>query len=120
MRCGDAKHCRPAVANQGSADPFSDSLFFGCDDRTNRQKMSRRDVAQIECSTHYARTALFAEVAGANSLPEIRGEWNGREMELWSEGNSDKMLHGLLGIDLEKPAGKYEWTDSWKTRKVNR
>ena len=59
---------------------------------------------------------LLVEVVGAKRLPEIKGEWNGRELELWSEGNSSRVLHGLIGVDLEKPAGTYSWTVSWKNK----
>jgi murein DD-endopeptidase MepM/ murein hydrolase activator NlpD len=37
-------------------------------------------------------------------------------LALWSEGRSTKVLHGLIGIDLETPAGKYDWTISWKNK----
>ena len=59
---------------------------------------------------------LLAEVIGTRSLPEMKGEWNGRELALWNEGGSTKVLHGLIGVDLEKPAGNYDWTVSWKTK----
>ncbi len=59
---------------------------------------------------------LLAEVVGTRSLPEMKGEWNGREMALWDEGDSTKVLHGLIGVDLEKPAGNYDWKVSWKTK----
>jgi hypothetical protein len=59
---------------------------------------------------------LLVEVVGAKRLPQIKGEWNGRELELWSEGNSSTVLHGLIGVDLEKPPGTYSWTVSWKNK----
>ena len=58
-------------------------------------------------------TLLLAEVKAAENLPDLKGEWNGRGMALWKEGSSTKTLHGLIGVDLEKPAGKYEWKISW-------
>jgi len=59
-------------------------------------------------------TLLLAKVMGTKSLPEVKAEWNGRELAFWSEAGSAKVLHGLIGIDLEQPAGKYDWTVSWK------
>ncbi len=59
---------------------------------------------------------LLAEVIAAKAMPQVKGEWNGREMALWTEDGSGKTLHGLIGIDLEKPAGKYEWKISWKNK----
>jgi hypothetical protein len=61
-------------------------------------------------------TLLLAEVVAGRAMPEVKGEWTGREMALWTEGGSGKTLHGLIGIDLEKPAGKYEWKISWKNK----
>jgi hypothetical protein len=57
---------------------------------------------------------LIAEVAGPKALPEMRGEWGGRSIPLWTEGDKSTALHGLIGIDLEKAPGKYEWKISWK------
>ncbi len=61
-------------------------------------------------------TLLLAEVVATKAMPELKGEWNGQDLGLWTEGASGKALHGLLGIDLEKPAGKYEWKISWKNK----
>lgn len=64
-------------------------------------------------------TLLLAEVMALKTMPALKAEWNGREMELWKEGTSDKTLHGLIGVDLEKPAGKYEWKVSWADKEGN-
>lgn len=59
---------------------------------------------------------LLAEVMGSRALSEVNGEWNGRAMALWKEGASSRTLHGLIGVDLEKPSGKYEWKVTWNDR----
>lgn len=64
-------------------------------------------------------TLLLAEVVSAKAMPEVKGEWNGREQALWKEGTSDSRLHGLIGIDLEKPAGKYDWKITWNNKAGN-
>lgn len=64
-------------------------------------------------------TLLLAEVLAPSAMPEVKGEWNGRAMALWTEGASSKKLHGLLGVDLEKPAGKYEWKITWPDKEGN-
>ncbi len=62
---------------------------------------------------------LLVEVAGATDLRQLKSEWNGQELQLWSEKKTSKLLHGLIGVDLEKPPGKYEWTVSWKSEDGN-
>ncbi len=59
-------------------------------------------------------TLLLAKVIGTTSLPEVKAEWNGRELAFWSEAGPARVLHGVIGIDLEQAAGKYDWTISWK------
>ncbi len=59
---------------------------------------------------------LLAEVRSAKPLSEITGRWNERDVPFWQErekGNgvsSEDVRHAVLGVDLEKPAGKYEFT----------
>jgi hypothetical protein len=57
---------------------------------------------------------LMAEVTGAKNAKEITGDWGGRAIPLWTEGAAGNTWHGLIGIDLEKAPGKYEWKVSWK------
>ena len=58
---------------------------------------------------------LLAEVTGTKALPEISSEWDGRALPLWHEGEKMTRLHGLIGVDLEKPPGRYEWKLSWQS-----
>jgi hypothetical protein len=57
---------------------------------------------------------LIVGVTGAKAHPGITGEWDGKAMPLWTEGEKAGTLHGLIGVDLEKPPGKYEWKISWQ------
>ena len=57
---------------------------------------------------------LVAEVASANIVPAITAEWDGRAIPVWSEGKNPTSLHALLGVDLEKAPGRYEWKISWE------
>jgi murein DD-endopeptidase MepM/ murein hydrolase activator NlpD len=52
------------------------------------------------------------EVTSAKALPEVTSEWDGKAEPLWKEGQK-AALHGLIGIDLEKAPGPYEWKISW-------
>jgi len=53
---------------------------------------------------------ILAEVRSTKGLPAVASEWDGRAEPLWKEGTA---LHGLLGIDLEKKPGQYEWKITW-------
>jgi hypothetical protein len=57
---------------------------------------------------------LLTEVHGARALPDITSEWDGQAVMLWRESGKSPVLHGLIGIDLEKAPGRYEWKISWK------
>jgi murein DD-endopeptidase MepM/ murein hydrolase activator NlpD len=51
---------------------------------------------------------LLAEVKSAKPLTEIKGDWGGRTVLFWQEGNTTVVQKGLLGVDLEKAPGAYE------------
>ena len=59
-------------------------------------------------------TLLLAEVRSAAPLSDVAGKWNGKDVPFWSgqekaPGNAGaEVRFALLGIDLEKPAGKYD------------
>jgi murein DD-endopeptidase MepM/ murein hydrolase activator NlpD len=57
---------------------------------------------------------LMAEVTGAKNTKDVAGDWAGRAIPLWTESAAGSTLHGLIGVDLEKASGKYEWKVSWK------
>ena len=56
---------------------------------------------------------LLMEILGSKPLPSLASEWDGHVMPLWREDDSSTTLHGLIGVDLEKPPGRYEWKVSW-------
>ncbi|MGB7844337.1 MAG: M23 family metallopeptidase [Candidatus Acidiferrum sp.] len=56
---------------------------------------------------------LLAEVHGPKSMPTLSSDWDGRANPLWREDEKSTTLHGLIGIDLERPPGRYEWRVSW-------
>ncbi len=56
---------------------------------------------------------LLAEISGAKPSQEFTAEWDGRPIPLWRETPASPTIHALLGVDLEKPAGRYEWKLSW-------
>ena len=56
---------------------------------------------------------LLTEVRGPKTLPQFSSEWSGRAVPLWREEEASPTLHGLIGVDLEKAQGRYEWKVSW-------
>jgi len=56
---------------------------------------------------------LLAEVTSFKALPSVTSEWDGHPLPLWREGEKSMILHGLIGVDLEKPPGQYEWKILW-------
>jgi hypothetical protein len=56
---------------------------------------------------------LLGEINGAKPGQEFSAEWAGQPMPVWRESPGSATLHTLLGVDLEKPAGSYEWKLSW-------
>lgn len=73
-------------------------------------KLSAPDAAQ--------GTLLLVNVSSAKPLSEVAGKWNEREVPFWQErekrngASGGDIRHALLGVDLEKAAGKYEFTVS--------
>jgi hypothetical protein len=93
-----------------------------CPKNSSAQAMKKCDggvTLRLNSAFTAQGTLLLAEVLAAKAMPEVKAEWNGRAMALWVEGTSIKTLHGLLGVDLEKPTGKYEWKLSWADKEGN-
>ncbi len=57
-------------------------------------------------------TLLLATVTSKKPLTDLHSDWIGQPISLWPSGGAGN-LQGLLGIDLEKAPGKYDWTISW-------
>jgi hypothetical protein len=56
---------------------------------------------------------LLTEVVGVKDAEQVTAEWDGRGVPLWRESQGAAVLHGMLGVDLEKAPGSYEWKVSW-------
>jgi murein DD-endopeptidase MepM/ murein hydrolase activator NlpD len=61
---------------------------------------------------------LFVTVRSVKPLAEVSGRWNERVVPFWlarvkeNSASRAEVRHALLGVDLQKPAGKYEFTVS--------
>ena len=51
---------------------------------------------------------LLLELKSTKAFAEVRGEWGGRSVPLWSESANENQRKGLLAVDLEKEPGEYE------------
>jgi len=70
-------------------------------------------VLKMSAGTATQGSLLLVEVSGVKAGQEITAEWDGRPMPLWRETPTSTTLRSLLAVDLEKPAGNYEWKLSW-------
>lgn len=63
---------------------------------------------------------LLAELRSEKPIKEPKGKWDGKEILFWSQKASGSpslsIFRGLLGIDLEHPAGKYEFIVTAETQ----
>jgi murein DD-endopeptidase MepM/ murein hydrolase activator NlpD len=61
-------------------------------------------------------TLLLAQIRSEKPLSEVTGRWSDRDVPFWEESEKEhapSRVHrrqALLGVDLEKAAGKYEFT----------
>jgi hypothetical protein len=56
---------------------------------------------------------VLTQILGPKPLPSFTSDWDGRPVPLWHEVDNSSAFHGLLGVDLEKPPGRYEWKVTW-------
>lgn len=54
-------------------------------------------------------TLLLAEVHSLSPLSDAKGEWDSRTAPFWQSGSNGKIWRALLGADLEKPTGEYDF-----------
>ncbi|MGB2633017.1 MAG: M23 family metallopeptidase [Candidatus Acidiferrum sp.] len=70
-------------------------------------------VLRANASIAAQGSLLQTEVLGPKSVAKFSSEWDGRAIPLWHEDEKSAVWHGLLGVDLEKAPGRYEWKVSW-------
>ena len=60
---------------------------------------------------------LLAELRSPKPLAEIQATWDEKQIPFWQETTTkaQDVRHALVGVDLEKLAGKYDFTVSAKT-----
>jgi murein DD-endopeptidase MepM/ murein hydrolase activator NlpD len=51
---------------------------------------------------------LLVEVKSAKPLGEVKGDWSEHEVLFWQPRAAGQIRRALIGVDLEKAAGKYE------------
>ncbi len=73
------------------------------------------DAVVLKANTSIAAqgSLLQTEVLGPKSVTQFTSEWDGHAIPLWHEDEKSAVWHGLLGVDLEKTPGRYEWKVSW-------
>jgi murein DD-endopeptidase MepM/ murein hydrolase activator NlpD len=79
-----------------------------------RKTCERGITLKLNAGVTAQGSLLLAEVAGTKPLSGFSGDWDGRAIPMWNEGEKSTTLHGLIGVDLEKAPGRYAWKVSWK------
>lgn len=69
-------------------------------------------VMRVSAAGASQGSLLLTEITSTTALPDVSSEWDGKAEPLWREGQK-AALHGLIGIDLEKAPGQYEWKIAW-------
>lgn len=72
-------------------------------------------VLKLSAASASQGSLLLAEISGAKPSQEFSAEWDSRPIPLWHETPDSPTLRALLGVDLEKPAGRYDWKISWSS-----
>jgi murein DD-endopeptidase MepM/ murein hydrolase activator NlpD len=52
---------------------------------------------------------LLAELQSAKPLADLRADWDGQEVDFWRPDARSENRRALLGVDLERPRGKYQF-----------
>jgi murein DD-endopeptidase MepM/ murein hydrolase activator NlpD len=52
----------------------------------------------------------LVELRSAKPLENLHADWSGQEVEFWRPDPRFETRRALLGVDLERPEGKYEFT----------
>lgn len=72
-------------------------------------------VLKLSSATASQGGLLLAEISGSKPTQALSAEFDGRPIPLWRETPTSPTLRALIGIDLEKTPGQYEWKLSWSS-----
>jgi len=95
------------------------TTFAGQTKAAQAKKATARDcgarISVLVTPTSAAQGGLLRlDVRGRSALLDVKGEWtqhdSPRAVPFWPDTQSKLLFHGLLGVDLERPPGKYDLT----------
>jgi hypothetical protein len=70
---------------------------------------------KLTAATALQGTLVQVQVSSTKALPQdVSAEWDGKASPIWYVEGHSKALHGMVGVDLEKPPGRYDYKISWK------
>jgi len=70
-------------------------------------------VLKVSAGVAAQGSLLLAEITGLDDRQKVKAEWDGRDVPLWPESQPARTLHAMIGVDLEKSPGSYQWKISW-------
>lgn len=84
-----------------------------CSSAARAEECANGVELRLSASQSAQGSLLLAELRSAEPLAVAKGKWNDREVPFWQENARGKdgqdVRRALLGVDLEKPAGKYDF-----------
>jgi murein DD-endopeptidase MepM/ murein hydrolase activator NlpD len=85
-------------------------FFFPANDARGAQDCGKGVELRLSVPLSTQGSLLLAELRSAAPLTQVKGEWDSREVPFWQAGQVGKVWRALVGVDLEKAAGKYPLT----------
>ena len=99
-------------------------LLFAAADRA--EDCGNGVVLRLSAPDAAQGTLMLAQVRSEEPLGEVSGKWNERDVPFWREREKERsasrveVRQALLGVDLEKAAGKYEFSVAAQLRSGER
>lgn len=107
--------CLTLVSASGHAQAPQSSPATGSRLAPKRRPATSRDCGngvrvRLSSSESTQGGLLEVEVRSGSPLAELKAQWAGHTLPFWADDSHDDVRRALLGIDLERPAGRYDLT----------
>jgi murein DD-endopeptidase MepM/ murein hydrolase activator NlpD len=114
---GCAKHLSQAIGlSVGPSIVLVGALFLSLAATAQAEDCGNGVELKLSAPETAQGALLLAEIRSEKPLSEVTGQWSEREVPFWKSQDEKKgpssvaVRKALLGVDLEKPAGNYEFS----------